>query len=140
MRARDRGTIVQVGSALAYRAIPLQAAYCAAKFGVRGFTDALRSELLHERSRIRLTMVKMPALNTPQFDWCRTRMAREPQPVPPVFQPEVAARAIVWAADHAPRELLVGAPTVAAAWDEPGGRAPTKCGVLSGEARAGWPP
>ena len=116
MRARDRGTIVQVGSALSYRAIPLQAPYCAAKFAVRGFTDALRSELLHERSRIRLTMVQMPALNTPQFDWCRTRMPREPRPVPPVFQPEVAARAIVWAAHHAPRELLVGAPTVAAVW------------------------
>jgi NADP-dependent 3-hydroxy acid dehydrogenase YdfG len=116
MRARNHGTIVQVGSALAYRAIPLQAAYCAAKFAVRGFTDALRTELLHERSKIRLTMVQMPAINTPQFDWCRTRMPHEPQPVPPVFQPEVAARAIVWAAQHAPRELLVGGPTVAAVW------------------------
>ena len=116
MRARNRGTIVQVGSALAYRAIPLQAPYCGAKFAVRGFTDALRTELLHDRSRVRVTMVQMPALNTPHFDWCRTRMPRQPQPVPPVFQPEVAARAIVWAAHHAPRELLVGAPTVAAVW------------------------
>ena len=116
MRARNRGTIVQVGSALAYRAIPLQAPYCGAKFAIRGFTDALRSELLHDRSRIHVTMVQMPALNTPQFDWCRTRMPREPQPVPPIFQPEVAARAIVWAAHHRRRELLVGAPTLKAVW------------------------
>jgi short-subunit dehydrogenase len=116
MRPRNRGTIVQVGSALAYRAIPLQAPYCATKFAIRGFTDALRSELIHEGSRVRVTMVHMPALNTPQFDWCRTRMPRAPQPVPPVFQPEVAARAIVWASRHRRRELLVGAPTVKAIW------------------------
>jgi len=116
MRPRNRGTIVQVGSALAYRAIPLQAAYCGAKFAIRGFTDALRSELLHDRSRIHVTMVQMPALNTPQFDWCRTRMPRDPQPVPPVFQPEVAARAILWAAHHRRRELLVGGPTLKAVW------------------------
>ena len=116
MRARNRGAIVQVGSALAYRAIPLQAAYCGAKFAIRGFTDALRSELLHDRSRIRVTMVQMPALNTPQFDWCRTRMPRLPRPVPPVFQPEVAAEAIVWAAHHRRRELFVGAPTSKAIW------------------------
>jgi short-subunit dehydrogenase len=116
MGPRNRGTIVQVGSALAYRAIPLQAPYCATKFAIRGFTDALRSELIHDRSRVHVTMVHMPALNTPQFDWCRTRMPREPQPVPPVFQPEVAARAIVWAAHHRRRELLVGAPTVKAVW------------------------
>ena len=116
MRPRNRGTIVQVGSALAYRAIPLQAPYCGAKFAIRGFTDALRSELEHDRSRIHVTMVQMPALNTPQFDWCKTRMPRKPQPVPPVFQPEVAAHAIVWAAHHRRRELLVGAPTVKAVW------------------------
>jgi len=116
MRARNRGTIVQVGSALAYRAIPLQAPYCGAKFAIRGFTDALRSELLHERSSVHVTMVQMPALNTPQFDWCRTRMPRTPRPVPPVFQPEVAARAIVWAAHHRRRELFVGAPTAKAIW------------------------
>ncbi|MGE5170540.1 MAG: SDR family oxidoreductase [Rudaea sp.] len=116
MRLRNRGAIVQVGSALAYRAIPLQAPYCATKFAIRGFTDALRSELIHDRSRVHVTMVHMPALNTPQFDWCRTRMPREPQPVPPVFQPEVAARAIVWAARHRRRELFVGAPTVKAVW------------------------
>jgi short-subunit dehydrogenase len=116
MRTRNRGAIVQVGSALAYRAIPLQAPYCGAKFAIRGFTDALRSELLHERSRIHVTMVQMPALNTPQFDWCRTHMAHKPRPVPPVFQPEVAAGAIVWAAHHRRRELLVGAPTHRAVW------------------------
>jgi NAD(P)-dependent dehydrogenase (short-subunit alcohol dehydrogenase family) len=111
MLPRDRGTIVQVGSALAYRAIPLQAPYCGAKFALRGFTDSLRTELLHDKSRVRVTMVHMPALNTPQFDWCRTRMPRRPQPVPPIFEPEVAARAIAWAIDHRRRELRVGAPT-----------------------------
>jgi short-subunit dehydrogenase len=114
MRQRNRGAIVQVGSALAYRAIPLQAPYCGAKFAIRGFTDALRSELLHERSRIRLTMVQLPALNTPQFDWCKTRMPNAPQPVAPIFQPEVAARAIVWAARHQRRELFVGGSTLKA--------------------------
>ena len=116
MRARNRGTIVQVGSALAYRAIPLQAPYCGAKFAIRGFTDALRSELMHDGSRIQVTMVQMPALDTPQFDWCRTRMPREPRPVPPVFEPEVAAQAIVWAAHHRRRELFVGASTYKAVW------------------------
>jgi len=116
MRPRNRGTIVQVGSALAYRAIPLQAPYCGAKFAIRGFTDALRSELLHDRSRVHVTMVQMPALNTPQFDWCRTRMPRTPRPVPPVFQPEVAAEAIVFAAHHRRRELFVGGPTTKAIW------------------------
>jgi len=116
MRTRNRGTIVQVGSALAYRAIPLQAPYCGAKFAIRGFTDALRSELMHERSRIHVTMVQMPALDTPQFDWCRTRMPRAPRPVPPVFEPEVAAQAIVWAAHHRRRELFVGASTYQAVW------------------------
>ena len=116
MRARNRGTIVQVGSALAYRAIPLQAPYCGAKFAIRGFTDALRSELLHDGSRVHVTMVQMPALNTPQFDWCRTRLPRTPRPVPPVFEPEVAARAIVWAAHHRRRELYVGWPAAKAIW------------------------
>jgi len=116
MRARNRGTIVQVGSALAYRAIPLQAPYCGAKFAIRGFTDALRSELMHDGSRIHVTMVQMPALDTPQFGWCRTRMPREPRPVPPVFEPEVAARAIVWAAHHRRRELFVGSSTYKAVW------------------------
>lgn len=116
MRARDRGTIVQVGSALAYRSIPLQAAYCGAKAAVRGFTDSLRSELRHEGSRVRLTMVQLPALNTPQFDWCQTSLPDEPRPVAPVFQPEVGAAAIVWAAQHPRRELLVGAPTLMATW------------------------
>src|SRR2546425_3548459 len=114
MRRRDRGTIVQVGSALVYRSIPLQSAYCAAKHAVAGFTDSLRCELIHERSRIHLTMVQMPALNTPQFSWVKSRLPNAAQPVPPIFQPEVAARAIYWAAHHRRRELAVGLPTVAA--------------------------
>ncbi|ANN73207.1 SDR family oxidoreductase [Bordetella bronchialis] len=114
MRPRNHGTIVQVGSALAYRAIPLQSAYCGAKHGVRGFTDSLRSELLHDRSRIHLTMVQLPALNTPQFDWAECHVAYAPRPVPPIFQPEVAARAIVWAAMHRRREVHVGMPTIKA--------------------------
>ncbi len=116
MRPRNRGAIVQVGSALAYRAIPLQAPYCGAKFAIRGFTDSLRSELAHERSRVHVTMLQMPALDTPQFGWCRTHMPREPQPVPPVFAPEVAARAIVWASRHRRREIYVGWPSVRAIW------------------------
>jgi NAD(P)-dependent dehydrogenase (short-subunit alcohol dehydrogenase family) len=107
MRPRNHGTIVQVGSALAYRAIPLQSAYCGAKFAIRGFTDSLRSELLHEKSRVHLTMVQMPALNTPQFDWARNKTGRRPQPVPPIFQPEVAAEAILYAAHARRRELYV---------------------------------
>lgn len=114
MSARNKGTVVQVGSALAYRAIPLQAPYCGAKFAVRGFTDAIRSELRHAGSRVHLTMVQLPAVNTPQFDWCRNKLARRAQPVPPVFQPEAAARAIVWAADHRRREVYVGWPTMRA--------------------------
>jgi NAD(P)-dependent dehydrogenase (short-subunit alcohol dehydrogenase family) len=113
MRPRDRGTIVQVGSALAYRAIPLQAPYCGAKHAVRGFTDSIRTELLHDHSRVHVTMVHLPALNTPQFDWCRTRLPNHPQPVPPIYQPEVAARAILWAAHHDRREVWVGGTTVA---------------------------
>jgi short-subunit dehydrogenase len=114
MVPRDRGTIVQVGSALAYRAIPLQSAYCAAKHALEGFTESLRSELIHDRSRVRVTMVQLPALNTPQFDWSRSRMPRRAQPVPPIFQPEVAAEAILWAAARGRREVLVGWPTVKA--------------------------
>ena len=111
MRGRGHGTIVQVGSALAFRAIPLQAAYCAAKHAVQGFTESLRCELLHERSRIRVTMVHLPAMNTPHFSWARSRLPRKPQPVPPIYQPEIAADAIVWAVDHGRRELQVGMPT-----------------------------
>jgi NAD(P)-dependent dehydrogenase (short-subunit alcohol dehydrogenase family) len=114
MLPRDRGKIIQVGSALAYRSIPLQSAYCGAKAAIRGFTDSVRCELLHEKSNVKITMVQMPALNTPQFDWTRSRMPRKPQPVPPIFQPEVAARAVVWAAEHDRRELWVGWPTVKA--------------------------
>lgn len=113
MRPRNHGAIVQVGSALAYRGIPLQSAYCAAKHAVQGFCDSLRSELLHDNSRIRLTMVQLPALNTPQFDWVRSRLPGRAQPVPPIFQPEVAADAIVWASEHGRREVFVGFPTVA---------------------------
>ena len=114
MRPRDRGTIVQVGSALSYRAIPLQSAYCAAKFAIRGFTDSLRSELLHDGSRIRLTMVQLPAVNTPQFDWSRSHLPRRAQPVPPIHQPEPIAEHIYAAAAHAPRELWLGWPSVKA--------------------------
>jgi short-subunit dehydrogenase len=114
MRPRNRGTIVQVGSALSYRSIPLQSAYCAAKFAIRGFTDALRSELIHEGSRVRVTMVQLPGLNTPQFEWARNHLPQRPRPVAPVYQPEVAARAIVRAAERAPRELWVGKSSVEA--------------------------
>jgi hypothetical protein len=114
MLPRDCGAIVQVGSALAYRGIPLQAAYCAAKHAIQGFCDSLRTELLHDNSRVRLTMVQLPAMNTPQFDWGRNHVGRRPQPVPPIFQPEVAADAIVWASEHNRREVYVGAPTVMA--------------------------
>jgi NAD(P)-dependent dehydrogenase (short-subunit alcohol dehydrogenase family) len=94
MQPRDRGMIVQVGSALAYRSIPLQSAYCAAKHAVRGFTDSLRCELIHDGSHVRVTMVQMPALNTPQFNWVKSRLPRKPQPVPPIYEPEVAAETI----------------------------------------------
>jgi NAD(P)-dependent dehydrogenase (short-subunit alcohol dehydrogenase family) len=114
MRPRDRGTIVQVGSALAHRAIPLQAAYCGAKHAIEGFTESLRCELLHDHSRVRVTMVQLPALNTPQFAWVRSRLPGHPQPVPPIYQPEVAAEAVLWAAAHAPKELSVGRSTVLA--------------------------
>jgi NAD(P)-dependent dehydrogenase (short-subunit alcohol dehydrogenase family) len=114
MLPRDRGTIVQVGSALAYRSIPLQSAYCAAKHAISGFTDSLRCELIHDKSRVRVTMVHMPALNTPQFGWVKSRLKHKAQPVPPIFQPEVGARAVYWAAHHKRRELYVGMSTVEA--------------------------
>ncbi len=116
MSPRNRGTIVQVGSALSYRAIPLQAPYCGAKHAIRGFTDSLRCELLHDKKNIHLTMVQLPAVNTTQFNWCRSRLPNHPQPVPPIFQPEVAARAVVWAGDHRRRELIVGASAWKAIW------------------------
>jgi NADP-dependent 3-hydroxy acid dehydrogenase YdfG len=114
MLPRDAGCIVQVGSALSYRAIPLQSAYCGAKFGVRGFTDALRCELLHQRSRVRVTMVQLPAVDTPQFEWARSRLPRRLQPVPPIHAPEVIAEAIVRAGERMPRERWVGVPTLQA--------------------------
>ncbi|HET6743158.1 MAG TPA: SDR family oxidoreductase [Kribbella sp.] len=112
MKPRDHGTIVQVGSALAYRGIPLQSAYCGAKHAVQGFHDSLRCELLHDKSHVRVTMVQLPAVNTPQFSWVLSRLPRHPQPVPPIFQPEVAADAVVYASDHPRRrEYWVGGPT-----------------------------
>jgi NAD(P)-dependent dehydrogenase (short-subunit alcohol dehydrogenase family) len=114
MRARDHGTIVQVGSALGARSIPLQSAYCGAKHAINGFTSSLRCELLHEGSNVKVTVVQMPAVNTPQFSWVRSRLPGKPQPVPPIYQPEVAARGVVYAADHpGRREYWVGASTVA---------------------------
>src|SRR5437868_325515 len=118
MLPRDRGAIIQAGSALAYRGIPLQAAYCGAKHAIQGFTESLRCELLHDESRVHVTMVQLPAMNTPQFDWVKSRLPREPQPVPPIYAPEVAADAILWAAEHQRRELSVGGPTVAAIWGD----------------------
>lgn len=118
MKQRDKGTIVQVGSALAYRSIPLQSPYCGAKHGIIGFTDSLRCELIHERSNIHVTVVDLPAMNTPQFSWCRTRLPNHPQPVPPIFEPEVAAEAIYWAAHHKRREVFVGSPTCKAIYGQ----------------------
>jgi NAD(P)-dependent dehydrogenase (short-subunit alcohol dehydrogenase family) len=114
MLPHDRGVIVQVGSALAYRGIPLQAAYCAAKHAVQGFCDSLWCELLHDNSDVKITMVQMPALNTPQFGWVKSRLPRKAQPVPPIFQPEVAAEAIYFAAHNPRREFYVGLPTAGA--------------------------
>lgn len=114
MKARDRGTIIHVGSALAYRGIPLQTAYCGAKHAIQGFHEALRCELLHEHSNVHVTMVQLPAVNTPQFSWVLSRLPKHPQPVPPIYQPEVAARAVAFAADHPRRrEYWVGASTAA---------------------------
>ena len=114
MTARDRGKIVQVGSALSYRAIPLQAAYCGAKFAIRGFTDSIRTELLHDNSKVQITMVQLPGVNTPQFNWCRSKLPDHPMPVPPIYQPEIPAEAVYWAAHHQRRELWVGYSTLLA--------------------------
>ena len=114
MRTRDHGTIVNVGSALAYRSVPLQAVYCGAKAAIRGFTDSLRSEIIHDKLKVHLTMVDLPAVNTPQFDWAMNKTGQEAQPVPPVYQPEVPARAIYFAATHKRRDVWVGYPTVQA--------------------------
>ena len=114
MLPRDRGTIVQVGSALAYRGIPLQSAYCGAKHGMLGFTEAVRCELIHDKSNVWLTMVQMPALNTTQFGWVKSRLPRQPQPVPPIYEPEVAAEAIYFAAHARRRQIYVGLSTVVA--------------------------
>ncbi|MET9080290.1 SDR family oxidoreductase [Streptomyces sp. NPDC004237] len=117
MLPRDHGTVVQVGSALGERAIPLQSAYCGAKHAINGFTSSLRTELLHRGSNVHITVVQMPAVNTPQFSWVRSRLPRHPQPVPPIYQPEVAARGAVYAADHPRRkQYYVGATTVATIW------------------------
>jgi NAD(P)-dependent dehydrogenase (short-subunit alcohol dehydrogenase family) len=113
MLPRNRGTIVQVGSALAYRGIPLQSAYCGAKHAIQGFTESVRSELMHQHSRVWLTMVQLPALNTPQFTWGMNKLPHRSQPVPPIYQPEVAAEAIYFAAHHRRREVYVGASTAA---------------------------
>ncbi len=112
MLPRNRGSIVQVGSALSYRAIPLQATYCGAKFAIRGFTDSVRTELLHDGSNVHITMVQLPALNTPQFGWSRVKLPRHPQPVPPIYQPEFAAEAIMWAAHNRRREVYVATSSV----------------------------
>ena len=114
MRPRNRGTIVHVGSALAYRSVPLQSIYCGAKSAIRGFVDALRSELIHDRVDIHITTVDLPAVNTPQFNWAKNKMGRRAMPVPPIYQPEVPARAIFFAATHRRREIWVGYPTVQA--------------------------
>jgi NAD(P)-dependent dehydrogenase (short-subunit alcohol dehydrogenase family) len=112
MLPRDSGTIVQVGSAMAYQGIPLQAPYCGAKHATKGFVDSVRAELRHKGSRVHVTMVQLPGVNTPQFDHCRSKMPSHPMPVPPVYQPEVAADAVRWAAHHRRREVYVGVPTV----------------------------
>ena len=118
MRPRDRGSIVMVGSALAYRGIPLQSAYCGSKHAIKGFFESIRTELMHDGSSIKLSIVELPALNTPQFDHCRTRLPKQPQPVPPIYQPEVAADAIAWAARTGEREIYVGSPTWKTIWGE----------------------
>lgn len=116
MKIRDRGVIVQAGSALAYRGIPLQSAYCAAKHAIQGFCDSLRPELLHEGSGVRVCMVQLPALNTPQFEWVRSRLPKRAQPVPPIYQPELAARALVQAVKHPRREYIVADSGRTAIW------------------------
>lgn len=116
MKPRDEGSLVQVGSALSYRGIPLQSAYCGSKFAMRGFTESIRTELMHEDVDVDVTMVQLPGLNTPQFEHCRGHLDEHPQPVPPIFQPEVAAEAVHWAAHHERREVYVGRSTVKTIW------------------------
>jgi hypothetical protein len=120
MLPRDRGTIVQVSSALAYRSIPLQSAYCASKHAIKGFTESLQTELLHDHSNVQVTMAHLPAVNTPQFNWVKSRLPHKPQPVPPIFQPEVAVKGILYAADQAGkrRDLIIGWPSWKAIWGE----------------------
>lgn len=118
MMPRNEGTIVQVGSALAYRSIPLQSPYCGAKHAIIGFTDSIRSELIHDNSKVHITVVDLPGMNTPQFSWCRTKLPNHPQPMGPVYEPEVAARAIYYAAHHRRREIFVGYPTVKAIYGQ----------------------
>lgn len=118
MMPKNKGTIVQVGSALAYRSIPLQAPYCGAKHAIIGFTDSIRCELIHNKSKVHLTVVDLPAVNTPQFLWGRTKMPRQPQPVPPIYEPEVPARAIYYAAHHRRREIFVGGSTLKAVYGQ----------------------
>src|ERR1051325_5980780 len=116
MRPRNRGRIIFVGSALGYRGIPLQSAYCAAKHAMKGFFESLRCELIHEKSRIQLRMAVLPAVNTPQFEWVKSRLPRHPQPVPPIFEPELVAKGIYWLAHHPQRELFIGWPSLKAVW------------------------
>lgn len=111
MLPRDRGKIIQIGSALAYRSIPLQSAYCGAKHAIRGFTNSIRCELLHDKSHVKITMVQLPAVNTPQFSWVKSRLSRKAKPVPPIYEPELIANAVTWAADHYRRELFLGLDT-----------------------------
>lgn len=108
MVPRNSGRIIQIGSALAYRSIPLQSAYCGAKHAIRGFTDSIRCELLHDKSNVRITMVQLPAVNTPQFGWVKSRLPRKAQPVPPIYEPELIANAVVWVSEHYRRELFLG--------------------------------
>src|SRR5437763_2570125 len=112
MLPRDRGKIIQIGSALAYRGIPLQSAYCGAKHAIQGFTESVRTELIHDKSHVTITMVQLPAVNTPQFGWVKSRLPHKAQPVPPIYQPEVIADAVTWVADHDRRQLFIGGSTV----------------------------
>ncbi|HKV60015.1 MAG TPA: SDR family oxidoreductase [Ktedonobacteraceae bacterium] len=112
MLPRDRGRIIQVGSALAYRGIPLQSAYCGAKHAIQGFTESLRAELIHDKSNVKITMVQLPAVNTPQFGWVKSRLPHKAQPVPPIYQPEVIAEGVTYVADHYRRQLFIGMSTV----------------------------
>jgi NAD(P)-dependent dehydrogenase (short-subunit alcohol dehydrogenase family) len=112
MLPRDQGKIIQIGSALAYRGIPLQSAYCGAKHAIQGFTESVRSELIHDNSHVTITMVQLPAVNTPQFGWVKSRLPHKTQPVPPIYQPEVIADAVTWVADHYRRQLFIGGSTV----------------------------